>query len=372
MSLELVADHAQFARIKVVGVGGGGNNAVNRMIEAGLKGVEFVVVNTDAQALLTSRAERKLQIGAKLTKGLGSGGKPEVGRKAAEESEDDLREMLNDVKENGETNMVFLAAGMGGGTGTGAAPVIARISRELGILTVGVVTRPFIFEARQRANQASQGIEELREAVDSLIVIPNDRLLQVVDRSTPMTEAFRIADDILRQGVQGITDLIALPAMINCDFADVRTILENSGSALMGIGQAKGEKRAEEAAKAAISSPLLETSIDGATRLLFNVSGGAELSMFEVNETSNYIYSMVDESANVIFGANIDNSLQDEIRVTVLATGFGEIKSPVLPTAPPAADLDKLKFDEPKPRNTRFRPPVLENDNLEIPPFLRK
>jgi cell division protein FtsZ len=369
MSLELVTERAQFARIKVVGVGGGGNNAVNRMIEFGLKGVEFIAVNTDAQALLMSRAENKIQIGNKLTKGLGAGANPEVGMRAAEESEDELRNMLSDVRENNETNMVFIAAGMGGGTGTGAAPILARISRALGILTVGVVTRPFFFEGRVRGSQAENGISALRQEVDSLIIIPNDRLLQVVDKNTPFSEAFRIADDILRQGIQSITDLIAIPGLINCDFADVKTIMENSGSALMGIGQAKGEQRAAEAANLAISSPLLETAIDGAKRVLFNVSGGSELGMLEVREAANAIFSAVAEDAHIIFGANIDESLQDEIRVTVLATGFDNVQENLsLHTSRPGPSLPPL---EPRQKNSPFASPVPEHD-LEIPPFLRK
>jgi cell division protein FtsZ len=365
MPLELVTDKSKYAHIKVIGVGGGGNNAVNRMIECGLKGVEFVAVNTDAQTLQVSRAEHKLQIGEKLTKGRGSGGNPEVGMKAAEESADELRAMLGDVKgnrENDETNMVFIAAGMGGGTGTGAAPVVARISRDLGILTVGVVTRPFHFEGPVRMSQAIQGIEALRQEVDSLIVISNDRLLQVVDKSTAFTEAFRIADDVLRQGVQGITDLIVVPGLINLDFADVKTILENSGSALMGIGQARGDQRAVEAAKAAVSSPLLEMTIEGAKRVLFNVSGGLELGMFEAQSAAEYITEAAGADANVIFGVTIDETLLDEIRVTVLATGFGG-QSGSEPTLPSPGNTRRL---------TRFHMDPPDDGDLSIPPFLRK
>lgn len=277
MPLDFDVDMEQYADIKVIGVGGGGNNAINRMIEAGLKGVEFIVVNTDAQALYLSKAEKKIQVGEKLTKGLGAGADPEVGMKAAEENTDDIKKALQGA------DMVFVTAGMGGGTGTGGAPVIARIAKEVGALTVGVVTKPFTFEGRKRNIQAERGIQALREAVDSLITIPNDRLLQVVDKNTAFNEAFRIADDILRQGVQGISDLIAVPGVINCDFADVQTVMQNTGSALMGIGRASGDKRASEAARMAISSPLLETSIEGAKGVLFNISGGNDLTLFEIN-----------------------------------------------------------------------------------------
>jgi len=314
--LDLVMESTQNAKIKVIGVGGAGGNAVNRMIDAGLQGVEFIAVNTDAQALLLSKAEQKVQIGVKLTKGLGAGANPEIGMKAAQESEDDLRNAIDGA------DMVFVAAGMGGGTGTGAAPVIASLSREMGILTVGVVSRPFMFEGRNRGNQAESGIKNLREMVDSLIIIPNDRLLQIADRNTSFSEAFRMADDILRQGVQGITDLILVPGIINCDFADVQTVMRNSGSALMGIGSSKGDNRAIEAAKAAISSPLLESSIEGATGVLFNVSSSSSLGMVEVNEAASVIYEVVDPDAKIIFGTTIDDSLEDEIRITVLATGF--------------------------------------------------
>jgi len=297
-------------------VGGGGNNAINRMIEAGLKGVEFIAVNTDAQALYLSRAEKKIQVGEKLTKGLGAGADPDIGMKAAEESADEIKKALIGA------DMVFVTAGMGGGTGTGGAPVIARIAKESGALTVGVITKPFSFEGRKRNTQADRGIQALAQEVDSLIKIPNDRLLQVVDKHTGFNDAFKIADDILRQGVQGISDLIAVPGVINCDFADVQTIMRNTGSALMGIGRAKGENRAAEAARLAISSPLLETSIEGAKGVLFNISGGADLTLFEIHEAADIIHQAVDEDANIIFGANIDEELQDEVRVTVIATGF--------------------------------------------------
>src|SRR3954468_1285914 len=308
----------QIARIKVIGVGGGGNNAVNRMIEDGIQGVEFIAVNTDAQALNLSKAEIKMQIGAQLTRGLGAGANPEVGRKAVEES----RRQLEDVLKGAD--MVFVTAGMGGGTGTGAAPAIAEISRELGALTIGVVTRPFGFEGRKRAANAASGIDSMSQAVDTLIIIPNDRLLQIVDKKTPMLEAFREADNVLRQGVQGISDLIAVPGLINLDFADVKTIMTNQGTALMGIGVAKGPDRAVEAAKKAISSPLLETSIDGAQGVLMNITGGSNLSLYEVQEAADIVSSAADKELNMIFGSIINEAYKDEIMITVIATGFSE------------------------------------------------
>lgn len=304
------------AVIKVVGVGGGGTNAVNRMVDAGLKGVEFIAVNTDAQALLMCDADVKLHIGAKVTRGLGAGADPEVGYQAAMESRDELKEALKGA------DMVFVTAGEGGGTGTGAAPVIAGIARELEALTVGVVTKPFGFEGQRRSDQAEQGIRNLQDNVDTLIIIPNDRLLTVVEKQTSIVDAFRIADDILRQGVQGITDLITVPGMVNLDFADVRTIMRDAGSALMGIGTASGEGRAAEAAKAAVSSPLLEASVEGATGILLNITGGADVGLFEVNEAAEVVTGAADRNANVIFGAVIDDDAGDEIRVTVIATGF--------------------------------------------------
>lgn len=316
--LEFDTSVDQLAVIKVIGVGGGGNNAVNRMIEHGVQGVDFIAVNTDSQALNLSKAEIKLQIGTKLTRGLGAGANPEVGKKAAEESREQLEEVLRGA------DMVFVTAGMGGGTGTGAAPVIAQIARDLGSLTVGVVTRPFTFEGRKRQTQAIGGIGGMKEAVDTLIVIPNDKLLQIVDKSTPMLEAFREADNVLRQGVQGISDLIATPGLINLDFADVKTIMSNKGSALMGIGIATGENRAAEAAKKAISSPLLESSIDGAKGVLMNITGGSNLSLFEVQEAADIVASASDEEVNMIFGSVINENLKDEIIVTVIATGFTE------------------------------------------------
>ena len=311
------------AKIKVVGVGGGGNNAVNRMIVAGLQGVDFISVNCDAQALLLSKAQNRIQIGEKLTKGLGAGANPEIGQKAAEESREIIIEQLRG------TDMVFVTAGMGGGTGTGAAPIVAECAREAGALTVGVVTKPFSFEGKRRMNQAEAGIVTLKERVDTLITIPNDRLLQVIDRRTSMIDAFRIADDVLRQGVQGISDLISVPGLINADFADVKTIMSNAGSALMGIGTATGDNGAVAAAEAAIKSPLLEASIEGARGVLFNITGGKDLSLFDVTEASNIITEAVDPDANIIFGAVIDEKLDDEIRVTVIATGFNG-KNPAL------------------------------------------
>ena len=362
MPLDFEVDMQQFAVIKVIGVGGGGSNAINRMIEAGLRGVEFIAVNTDAQALYVSKAEKRIQIGEKLTKGLGAGANPEKGQKAAEESSEEIARMLTD------SDMVFVTAGMGGGTGTGAAPVIARIAREQGALTVGVVTRPFSFEGRRRNIQAEQGVLDLRNEVDSLITIPNDRLLQVVEKSTGFEEAFRIADDILRQGVQGISDLIAVPGVINCDFADVQTVMKNTGSALMGIGKAKGENRAAEAARLAVSSPLLETTIDGARGVLLNISGGSTLTLFEINEAAQIIHESADVEANIIFGANIDNELGDEVRVTVIATGFD--------TQPPVA-RPEIKLNLGLGSNVRTKTvetPTSFNTqgDLEIPTFLKK
>ena len=306
----------QYANIKVVGVGGGGGNAVNRMIASSLQGVEFWVVNTDLQALNISLADHRLQIGEKLTKGLGGGAQPAVGAEAAKESNNDIEAALEGA------DMVFITAGMGGGTGTGAAPVIAKIAKEQGALTVAVVTKPFRFEGPIRAKQANDGLEELRSQVDALIVIPNDKLLQVVERVTSLVDSFKIADDVLKQGVQGIADLITIPGLVNLDFADVKTIMANSGSAMMGIGKASGENRAVEAAEKAISSPLLEETINGATGVLLNVSGGESLTLHEVNDVADIIYSAVDPEANILFGSVIDEALKDEIMVTVIATGF--------------------------------------------------
>jgi len=361
--LEFDIDLEQLAQIKVIGVGGGGSNAVNRMIEAGVKGVEFITVNTDAQALHLAQSEHKLQIGDKLTRGLGAGANPEVGKKAAEES----RELIaNQLK---GSDMVFVTAGMGGGTGTGAAPVIAEIARECGALTVGVVTRPFTFEGRKRSGQADAGIEALKEKVDTLIVIPNDRLLEIVDKKTPMLEAFREADNVLRQAVQGISDLIAVPGLINLDFADVKTIMTERGSALMGVGSATGENRAAEAARKAIQSPLLETSIEGAKGVIMNITGGSNLSLYEVNEAAEIVIAASDPEVNMIFGAMIDENMKDDIKVTVIATGFTSKASeqPVRRVASHTGEsTDMGKTQASKSIGTN-----LSND-LEIPAFLRR
>ncbi|WP_445479586.1 cell division protein FtsZ [Lysinibacillus irui] len=378
--LEFDTSVDELAVIKVIGVGGGGNNAVNRMIEHGVQGVDFIAVNTDAQALNLSKAEVKLQIGAKLTRGLGAGANPEVGKKAAEESREQLEEVLRGA------DMVFVTAGMGGGTGTGAAPVIAQIARELGALTVGVVTRPFTFEGRKRQTQAIGGIGGMKESVDTLIVIPNDKLLQIVDKSTPMLEAFREADNVLRQGVQGISDLIATPGLINLDFADVKTIMSNKGSALMGIGIATGENRASEAAKKAISSPLLESSIDGAKGVLMNITGGSNLSLFEVQEAADIVASASDEEVNMIFGSVINENLKDEIIVTVIATGFSEEalqqqRNTTKPTlninrqsapqqqAPIREQRQEMHVQQEQPRQNQQH--YAQDDMLEVPAFLR-
>ncbi|HHZ16552.1 MAG TPA: cell division protein FtsZ [Peptococcaceae bacterium] len=339
---------SQCAQIKVVGVGGGGSNAVNRMIESGLKGVEFIAINTDAQALYTSKAENKIQIGTKLTRGLGAGANPEIGFKAAEESRNDIVAAIKGA------DMVFVTAGMGGGTGTGAAPLVAEVAKELGALTVGVVTKPFTFEGRKRFSQAEEGIVKIKEKVDTLITIPNEKLLQVVDKNTSINDAFRIADDVLRQGVQGISDLIAVPGLINLDFADVKTIMEDTGGALMGIGSASGENRASVAARTAISSPLLETSIEGAKGVLLNITGGSNLGLFEVNEAAEIIAQAADPEANIIFGAVIDENMGDNVRVTVIATGFDKPrKESILDTS--GSTTKPFSIDE-----------------LDIPIFLRK
>src|SRR5690625_2819643 len=367
--LEFDTNMEELATIKAIGVGCGGNSAVNRMIEHGVECVEFIAVNTDAQALNLSKAEVKVQIGTKLTRGLGAGANPEVGKKAAEESKEQLEEVLQGA------DMVFVTCGMGGGTGTGAAPVIAQVSKELGSLTVGVVTRPFSFEGKRRSTQAIGGIDELKGAVDTLIVIPNDRLLEIVDKDTPMLEAFREADNVLRQGVQGISDLIAKPGLINVDFADVKTIMYDKGSALMGIGIATGETRAAEAAKKAISSPLLETSIDGAHGILMNITGGTNLSLYEVQEAADLVTSAADHEVNVIFGSVINENLKDEIIVTVIATGFKEAEeSDHQPKQRPV-----INHRQHAATNTHEEPivPVNEHrqahdeDTLDVPTFLR-
>lgn len=311
-------DLEKFATIKVIGVGGGGNNAVNRMIEAGLTGVEYISVNADAQALQHCKTNSCIQIGGKLTRGLGAGANPEIGEQAAQESRAEILKALQGA------DMVFVTAGMGGGTGTGAAPVVAECAKELGALTVGVVTKPFCFEGRRRQKQAEIGTAKLKEKVDTIITIPNDRLLQIADKKTSMVDAFRVADDVLRQGVQGISDLIAVPGLINLDFADIKTIMSDTGSALMGIGHGTGDNAAGMAAEAAIKSPLLETSIEGARGVLLNITGGSKLGLLEVNEAAAVVSDAVDPDANIIFGAVIDERLNDEVRVTVIATGIDE------------------------------------------------
>ncbi|WP_195572778.1 cell division protein FtsZ [Paenibacillus sp. 1001270B_150601_E10] len=368
--LEFEFEMESLAQIKVIGVGGGGSNAVNRMIDNGVQGVDFITVNTDAQALHFAKSEHKLQIGEKLTRGLGAGANPEVGKKAAEESRDLIMSTLKGA------DMVFVTAGMGGGTGTGAAPVIAEIARECGALTVGVVTRPFTFEGRKRSSHAEQGIEALKEKVDTLIVIPNDRLLEIVDKKTPMLEAFREADNVLRQAVQGISDLIAVPGLINLDFADVKTIMTERGSALMGIGIANGENRAAEAARKAIMSPLLETSIDGARGVIMNITGGTNLSLYEVNEAAEIVTEASDPEVNMIFGAIIEENMKDDIKVTVIATGFENKPMPSMNPMrrPSAAATSAPETNDMRSSNTSTLRPFgnqPSSDQLDIPTFLR-
>jgi cell division protein FtsZ len=352
------------AVIKVVGVGGGGTNAVSRMVDAGLRGVEFISANTDAQALQMTEADIKLNIGHELTKGLGAGANPDVGYGAAAESRDEIKEALKGA------DMVFVTAGEGGGTGTGAAPVIADIAKnEIGALTVGVVTKPFEFEGSQRTRQAEDGIQRLREVVDTLIVIPNEKLLSVIERRTSILDAFREADNILRQGVQGITDLITIPGLINLDFADVRTIMHDAGSALMGIGTAGGENRAAEAAKMAISSPLLEESVEGATGILLNITGGNDLGLFEVNEAAEIVNQASDPSANIIFGAVIDQAMSDEVRVTVIATGFDHGRA--RPTTAREETRTRRRDRDVRLDERQRSSLEISDDDIDIPPFLR-
>jgi cell division protein FtsZ len=394
------------AVIKVVGIGGGGVNAINRMIDKGLKGVEFIAINTDAQALLMSDADVKLDVGRELTRGLGAGADPEVGRKAAEDHAEEIEEVLKGA------DMVFVTAGEGGGTGTGGAPVVARIARGLGALTIGVVTRPFTFEGRRRANQAETGIGTLRDEVDTLIVIPNDRLLSISDRNISMMDAFRSADQVLLSGVQGITDLITTPGLINLDFADVKSVMQGAGSALMGIGSARGEDRAVQAAEAAISSPLLEASIDGAHGVLLSISGGSDLGLFEINEAARLVQEAAHPEANIIFGTVIDDALGDEVRVTVIAAGFdgghptprqearattparpatgatAASAAPVIPpapVAPSAAQTPSASSEGGHPAYQEVRPapatpptmpsvprvPTDDADDLDVPDFLK-
>jgi cell division protein FtsZ len=392
-----------FATIKVVGIGGGGSNAVNRMIDEGLGGVEFIAINTDAQALMLSKAKTRVRIGDKLTRGLGAGGNPEIGRKAAEESSDELYEVLRGA------DMVFITSGMGGGTGTGGAPVIAQVAKELGTLTIGVVTRPFTFEGSRRIQAAEAGIEALKTQVDTLIVIPNDRLLQIVDKRASLQDAFGMADDVLRQGIQGISELITVPGLINLDFADVRTIMSEGGAALMAVGRANGEDRARKAAEEAISSSLLDVTIDGARGILFNVTGGPNMSLFEVNEAASIIKETAHPDVNLIFGAVIDENMSDEIRITVIATGFEQshvsTRRPVtarervsVPKAAPAvvprpaprpapeasvteesvevpAQPSQAPQQQPAPARRveeEFTSRVYDTDDLDIPAFLRR
>ncbi len=374
-----------FAQIKVVGVGGGGQNAVNRMIEADVQGVEFIAVNTDAQALMLSNAPQRVRIGDKLTKGLGSGGKPEIGLRAAEESREEIEQLFDGA------DMVFVTAGLGGGTGSGAAPVISSIARELGALTIGVVTKPFNFEGTQRRRIAESTMGRLRESVDTLITVPNDRLLHILDKTTGIRESFIVADDVLRQGIQGISELITVPGLINLDFADVRSIMIDGGAALMSIGRASGENRAQEAAQQAVHSSLLDVSIEGAQGILFNVKGGDNLSLFEVNEAAEMIKANAHPEANIIFGAVIDDSMEDELHMTVIATGFDKDRRPEQPPAstrqpatgsvrqtgvtqpPPSQPGPSQQQPQPKPKEPiDFPVRSFDREDLDIPAFLRR
>jgi cell division protein FtsZ len=367
-----------FARIKVIGVGGGGSNAVNRMIEEGIQGVEFIAVNTDAQALLLSKAPMRVRLGDKITRGLGAGGDPEVGRKAAEESADDLYNVLKGA------DMVFVTAGLGGGTGTGAAPIVAQIAREVGALTLGVVTRPFTFEGGKRMTTAETGMTKLKEHADTLIVIPNDRLLQIVDKRASLQDSFKLADDVLRQGIQGISELITVPGLINLDFADVRAIMSEGGAALMAVGKASGEDRARVAAEQAISSQLLDITIDGARGVLFNVTGGPNMTLFEVNQAAALIRETTHPDVNMIFGAVIDPDMGDDIRITVIATGFERTGMPRrITTSRPASHMEarpvstrqmeyvSVEAQNGQSSNVEFRPQTFNTEDLDIPTFLR-
>ena len=350
------------ASIKVIGVGGAGNNAVNRMVDAGIKGVDFIAVNTDRQALLLSKAATKIQIGEKITRGLGAGANPDIGAQAAEESKAEIQEALRGA------DMVFVTAGMGGGTGTGAAPIVAACAKEMGILTIGVVTKPFTFEGKKRLSQADRGVESLKGKVDTLVVIPNDKLLQIIDRKTSIVEAFKMADDVLRQGVQGISDLIAVPGLVNLDFADVKTIMLNTGMAHMGVGRASGENRAEDAAKQAVQSPLLETSIEGARGVIINITGGEDLGLHEVNTAAELVQRSVDPEANIIFGTVTDPEMGDEVQITVIATGFEK------PEARMASSVDSF-INRTMEKRTSSIPTTDMNSSqgdLDIPAFLRK
>ncbi len=379
---------SQICNIKVIGVGGGGNNAVNRMVNANIKSAEFIAVNTDKQALLMSKAQHRVQIGEKLTRGLGAGADPEIGLKAAEESREVLSDLLKD------TDLVFITAGMGGGTGTGAAPVIASIAKELGALTIAVVTKPFVFEGKRRMDNAEKGIKELKGVVDTLVVIPNDKLLKIVPKGTPIIEAFRTADDVLRQGIQGISDLIVTPSLINLDFADVKTIMKNKGLAHMGIGRGKGDNRTIEAVRQAVSSPLLETTIEGATGIIINIKGGLDLTLEEVYESAALVKEVVDPSCNIIFGSGIDENMDEEVEITVIATGFSgatltddmkeEVRRTVNTDAERASefvrnDTNSRVFDSEDNEDEEVEEPEqqamtsrVEIDDTKIPPFLRK
>lgn len=396
--MDMLTPGENFAQIKVIGVGGGGGNAVNRMINEGLGGVEFISINTDNQALMLAKSKTRVRIGDKLTRGLGAGGNPEIGRKAAEESADELYEVLRGA------DMIFIACGMGGGTGTGASPVVAQIAKELGALTIGVVTRPFSFEGTRRQQSAETGIEALKSQVDTLIVIPNDRLLQIADKRASLQQAFSLADDVLRQGIQGISELITVPALINLDFADVRTIMSEGGAALMAVGKANGDDRARKAAESAISSGLLDVTIDGARGILFNITGGPNLSLFEVNEAAAIIKESAHPEVNLIFGAQIDENMGDELRITVIATGFEQSRAqrkmeaqlqPRQPVARPVQQPQQQQaprpvqqqptnlppeqpYAPPQPRPAQ-QPPmqdvparVYDEDDIDIPTFLRK
>ncbi len=352
------------ATIKVIGVGGAGNNAVNRMIEAGIKGVDFIAVNTDRQALQTSKASTKIQIGEKITRGLGAGANPDIGAQSAEESKAEIAEVLRG------SDMVFVTSGMGGGTGTGAAPIVAATAKEMGILTIGVVTKPFTFEGKKRLSQAERGIENLKGKVDTLVVIPNDKLLQIIDRKTSIIEAFKMADDILRQGVQGISDLIAIPGLVNLDFADVKTIMLNQGMAHMGVGKASGENRAEDAAKEAIQSPLLETSIEGARGVIINITGGEDLGLHEVNTAAELVQRSVDPEANIIFGTVTDTTMKDEIQITVIATGFEKDSAINPPSINNVVSKNWEKKISSIPSSTTST--TTSQNDLDIPAFLRK
>lgn len=365
-----------FALIKVIGVGGGGTNAVNRMIEEGIQGVEFIAVNTDAQALLLSKAQTRVRIGDKLTRGLGAGGNPEIGRKSAEESVEDLYNVLKG------SDMVFITAGLGGGTGTGAAPIVAQVARDVGALTIGVVTRPFTFEGGKRMTSAEEGMAKLKEHADTLIVIPNDRLLQIVEKKSSLQDSFKMADDVLRQGIQGISELITVPGLINLDFADVRTIMSEGGAALMAVGKASGEDRARVAAEQAISSKLLDITIDGARGVLFNVTGGPSLTLYEVNQAAAIIRETSHPDVNLIFGAVIDQNMTEEIRITVIATGFERTAMPrrianvragntLDERTASAGDRGMVNVSANSSLNSEFKMPFSNSDDLDIPTFLR-